>query len=322
MFSAREQLKKKLNSLNSKINNELDFDFTAVSKHIETMDDFNQYIFEDFKSGKQLFYRGERINDPNRHLIPTMFRNPKELFKDSDLGIVHIDAQYLYNYYSNMGSFVDVFNHTMGRADIDNMYEICAFAQHYCDFSPLIDFTKSLYPSLSFALKDRTEYDDDIILYVLELKDFDDYTNDINVANQWIKDFSVYVSCFDDDDVKKAVKDMFAAKQLPLMPEDFRKHLEYISSKPVPKAKLIDVPTNTRMKFQQGVFLLLTDFQLFNVTYFTKNIREQFSITKYIINKDICADIFKMINEEVPWYSYKYLMDVEGAFREAIDDCK
>lgn len=320
MFSARERLKQKLESINEKISDDLDFDFSAVSKHIESIDEFNEYILQDFLDDKQLFYRGERINDPNRHLIPTMFRKPKELFKNSDLGILHIDSNYLYNYYSNLGSFVDVFNKTMGKADTQHLYEICAFAQHYCEFSPLIDFTKSLYPSLSFALKDRTEFDDDIILYVLELKDFDDYTNDINTANQWLEEFSVYVSCFGDKDIKKAVKEIFANKHILTMPDDFKNHLEHIGSKPVPKAKLIDVPTNTRMKFQQGVFLLLTDFQLFNVTYFTKNIREQFSITKYIINKDICSDILKIINENAPWYSYRYLMDVEGAFKKAMAD--
>lgn len=318
MFSAREHFRKKLESFNTKITNELDFDFSAVSKRIETFDEFQNYILNDFLEGNQLFYRGERINDPNRHLLPTMFRKPKELLKNSDLGIAHIDSQYLYNYYADMGGFVDVFNKTMGRADVEHMYEICAFAQHYCDFSPLIDFTKSLYPSLSFALKDRTEFEDDIILYVLELKDFDDYTNDINTANEWLKNFSVYVSCFNDEDIKKTVKDMFASKHLPPIPDDFRKHLEYISSNPAPKARLIDVPTNTRMKFQQGVFLLLTDFQLFNVTYFTKNIREQFLITKYVISKDICPQIKKLIETDTPWYEYKYLTDVESAFKAVI----
>lgn len=313
-------MKQKLESFNSKISENLDFDFSAVSKRIETMDEFNELILNDFINGKSLFYRGERINDPNRHLLPTMLRNSKELLKDSDLGIIHIDSDFLYNYYSGLGNFVNVFSSTMGMVDVDHLYEICAFAQHYCDFSPLIDFTKSLYPSLSFALKDRDSFDDDIILYVLELKDKNDYTNDINVANQWIKDLSVYAGHFDDKAVKSAVKEMITSKQIPIIPDDFRKHLERINSKPVPKAKLIDVPTNTRMKFQQGVFLLLTDFQLFNVTYFTKNIREQFSITKFIINKNICDDIQRMISENAPWYSYKYLMDIEGAFKEAIEN--
>lgn len=318
MFSAIEHFNKRLETLSEKITDDLDFDFSAVSKYIETDDDFERYILNDFLNGKQLFYRGERLNDPNRHLVPTMFRKPERLFTDSSSGIVHIDSQYLYNCYSDMGSFVEVFNKTMGRADVEHMYEICAFAQHYCDFSPLIDFTKSLYPSLSFALKDRDVFNDDIVLYVLELKDLGDYTDDINTANQWIKDFSVYVSRFSEDTVKSAVREMFSGKPVLPMPDDFRKQLEYLNSKPAAKAKLIDVPTNTRMKFQQGVFLLLTDFQLFNVTYFTKNIREQFVITKYIINRELCPDIKKYIDKNAPWYSYKYLTDVESAFKTAI----
>ncbi|MCH5320435.1 MAG: hypothetical protein J1E36_01650, partial [Eubacterium sp.] len=95
MFSAREHLKQKLESLGSKISEDLDFDFSAVSKRIETMDEFNEFIMNDFRNGKSLFYRGERINDPNRHLLPTMLRNSKELLKDSDLGIIHIDSDFL-----------------------------------------------------------------------------------------------------------------------------------------------------------------------------------------------------------------------------------
>lgn len=320
MFSAREHLREKLYSLNPRISENLDFDFSAVSKRIETMDEFNELIMNDFLNGKRLFYRGERIDDPNRHLLPTMLRHSKELLKDSDLGIIHIDSEFIYDYYSHLGNFVDVFSSTMGKVDADHLYEICAFAQHYCDFSPLIDFTKSVYPSLSFAIKDRESFDDDIVLYLLELKDMNDYTNNIDVANKWISDLSVYAGHFDDKAVKSAVRDMISNKQLPIIPDDFRKHLERLGLNPSPRAKLIDVPTNTRMKFQQGVFLLLTDFQLFNVTYFTKNIREQFSITKFIINKDICDDIRRLINERAPWYSYKYLTDVEGAFKEAIEN--
>lgn len=319
MFSAREHFKEKLNQLNKKINSNLDFDFSAVSKRIETIDDFADEIMADFLNGKQLFYRGERLNDPSRNLLPTMLRNPDKLFSDNDLGVLHIDSNYIYNYYSSLGSFVNVFNKTMGLADMDNLYEICAFAQHYYHFSPLIDFTKSVYPSLSFALKDRKVYDDDIVLYVLELKNDDDYTTDIATANQWLKELDIYVSCFDEEDVKRTVKEVIENKRLH-MSDDFKNHLDRLNAKPVPKAKLIDVPTNTRMKFQQGVFLMLTDFQLFNVRYFTKNIREQFSITKFIINKDICPQILKIIEKDAPWYNYKYLTDVEAAFKIAVED--
>lgn len=319
MFSAREHLKEKLGKLNNKINETLDFDFSAVSKNIDTIEDFDKEIMHDFIEGRQLFYRGERINDPNRNLLPTLLRKPDELFKNNDLGLIHIDSNYIYNYYSSLGSFVDVFHNTMGKADADNLYDICAFAQHYYHSSPLIDFTKSVYPALSFAIKDRESVEDDIILYVLQLKNNDDYTTDINTANQWLKDLNIYVSCAAEKDVRNAVKEIIENKSL-LMTDDFRKHMEQINTRPAPKAKLIDVPTNTRMKFQQGVFLMLTDFQLFNVKYFTKNIREHFIVTKFIINKDICPEILKLILKNAPWYSFKYLTDVESAFKIAVDE--
>ena len=101
--------------------------------------------------------------------------------------------------------------------------------------------------------------------------------------------------------------------------DNFRLQLEKLATPASPTAKLIDVPTNTRMKFQQGVFLLLTDFNLFGNNYLTKNIRDKFTITKYIIDKNLCPLIKEYIESNVPWYSYKHLMDVEGAFKEAID---
>ncbi len=322
MFSAKEHFRQKLIQINNKISNELDFDFSAVSHYIDTYSDFENLILNPSISEKQLFYRGERINDPQRRLLPTMLRNPKNSADKADMGIVHITGEYILDYYKSLGSFVDVFSKTMGRADIDNLYEICAFAQHYYDFSPLIDFSKSIYPALSFAIKDRDIFNDDIILFVLELKNKNDYTNDIKTADKWIKELDIYAGCFDENAVKAAVRDVLSNKHSFNITEDFVWHLNRLNSTPNPKAKLIDVPTNTRMKFQQGVFLLLTDFHLFNVKYFTKSIRDDFIITKYIINKDICPQIKALLNSQTPWYSYRYLTDIEGAFKAAINNQK
>lgn len=46
MFSAREHLKKRLESLNEKLSDELDFDFSSVSKKIDTYEEFEKYIFK------------------------------------------------------------------------------------------------------------------------------------------------------------------------------------------------------------------------------------------------------------------------------------
>ena len=316
MISAKDLLKLKSLDISSRIPKTLDFDFSSVSKKIDTYEEFESQVLQNFYSGRQLFYRGERINSPKRNLLPTMYRNPEALFKDNDIGFVHIDAKYIYNYYSSLGSFVEVFNKTMGEANENNLYDICAFAQHYYHSSPFIDFTKSLYPSLSFALKDREAFYEDIVLYVLEIKNRDDYTNRIEVANQWLKDINVYVSHFDENELRKIVKEILDNKKL-FISDDIKQFIDQINTPPTPIAKLIDVPTNTRMKFQLGVFLMLTDFQLLNVRYFTKNIREQFSITKFIISKDIYPKIKLLIEREAPWYKYKCLTDVESAFNIA-----
>ena len=233
------------------------------------------------------------------------------------MGIKHINSQFLFDYYESLGDFVYVFNHTMGNASPNHLYEICSFAQHYYHLSPLIDFTKSLYPSLSFALKDRKTFNDDIVLYVLKLRDMEDYTQDIKVADEWLKDLNVYVSFFDENSVRKSVRELIENKKVSI-PTDFKKHLDTISSNPVAKAKLIDVPTNTRMKFQQGVFMLLTDFQLYNDTYLTKDIRNSFEIKKYIISKSLCPALVDMIKNDAPWYTFNNLMDIESAFKSTI----
>ncbi|MCM1285237.1 MAG: FRG domain-containing protein [Acetobacter sp.] len=317
MFSAREHFKKRLNSFGDRVSRELDFDFSTVTERIETFDEFENKILKNFKEGKRLFYRGERINSPDRRLVPTMLRNTNELFMDKDLAILHMNSKFLLDYYESLGSFTTVFRNTMGAADENHLYELCAFAQHYYNFSPLIDFSKSLYTSLSFALKDKNIFEDDIVLFVLEIKDEEDYTNNLDTANLWLKDFSIYASYLDEHDIKNAVKEIISNKQL-TMSNEFRRHMESLNKRPNPTAKLIDVPTNTRMKFQQGVFLLLTDFQFFNNTYFTKNIREYFSITKYVISKDICAKLKSMIIHDAPWYEYKFLTDIEAAFKKTV----
>lgn len=318
MFSAREYMKNRLQSLNSRLSDQFDLDFSSVTERIETVEEFESEIKQPFLSDKKVFFRGERINDPQRRLVPNILRNPQKLLNNGDMAFVHIDAAFMLGYYSGLGSFVDVFSKTMGEVSENNLYELCAFAQHYYNFSPLIDFSKSIYPSLSFALKNREVYEDDIVLYMLELKNDCDYTTDISKANEWLSDLSIYASYFDEKDLKNVVKDVIETKKI-YKNDELRKHLENINRIPVPSAKLIDVPTNTRMKFQQGVFLLLDKFHFFNDSYFTKNIRDDFEITKFVISKNICPELLAMIKQETPWYSYEYLTDIEGAFKVAVN---
>ena len=84
-----------------------------------------------------------------------------------------------------------------------------------------------------------------------------------------------------------------------------------------PSAKLIGIPTNDLMRYQQGVFLLLTDFSLMFNGYPTKNIREDFEVTKWILDAEICPALLQMIEQEAPWYNYDCLLDVKTGFEKA-----
>lgn len=312
-------LKNKLSEFEEKISNTFDYDFSIVSQRIDDIKQFEEIIKKPFENDKQIFYRGERTASIERGLLPTMLRNPDWFLENSESGIVHIDAKTIFEIFNSQGDFVNLFRQTMGKASPNELYELCAFAQHYFNFSPLIDFTKSLYVALSFAIKDRVALDEDIVLYEIIISDEKkDYTTDIATANRWLSELDIFISSVDRE-IKRVLADKKSGINLFKVREDIIKDIEKIINEYTPDAKIIDVPINTRMKFQQGVFLLLTDFHLHGVNYFTSDLRDDFSITKYIINKDICDDILDMINREAPWYSYKYLTDVSGAFKEAIE---
>jgi len=137
-----------LNSLEKALEHELDFNFSINEKRIDGMEQFNSCLKEPFyESSGNIFYRGERINDPRRTLTPTLLRNPENIFKNSEL-VVNIDYEYLLNFYRSKGAYLDFYRYIFGTASKYRMFEICSFSQHYLDVSPFIDFTipKSFRP--------------------------------------------------------------------------------------------------------------------------------------------------------------------------------
>lgn len=292
-----------------KIENELDFDFRAEMNIIDTLDDFDEFLMKPYKSGERIYYRGERRNSITRPLIPTIYRKREMLF-DSNQKVELVTAEKLYEYYDRTTDFFKLYERIIGRLKTDEMYPFLAFSQHYFGISPLIDFSKSLYVSLSFALKDRTEFDDNILIYTLQLKDNDDYTDSIEVANRWINEYSVLLF----RDIDKVLLQNHYENPFEVI-ADYKKIADKFKGYSfldmnAPTAKLIDVPANDLIKYQQGVFLLLDDFSLFGKSYLTKKIRDDFYLKKWIINKDICPDILDMLVNEEPYYQYKYITNL------------
>lgn len=265
----------------AELEDNFDFDYSVGEVFIDSMETFRRELLEPFRDKERhIFYRGERVGGLNRPLLPTMYRNKSTLMRDGG-HCVEVNADFLLDYYKSYGSFFDLYNTTFGTAGKYRLYDLCAFSQHYLNDSPLIDFTKSLYVALSFGLKEKTEF--------------------VVVAECWLNDFKVYVYNFEKDDVFPEVQEL-------------KQHVKRTS----PIGKLIDIATNDLMKFQQGVFLLLSDFNLVNRLYLTKNVRSSFKITKYILSKDICADLVEMIAEETPWYRFSQLLEIKDGIQSAI----
>lgn len=296
-----------LNTIEKVLEHELDFDFRINEKRIDTVEEFNSLLKEPFYSSGKIFYRGERINNPKRTLTPTLLRHKEEIFKNGEV-LVNIDYDYLLNFYRSKGAYLDFYRYIFGTASKYRMFEICSFSQHYLDMSPFIDFTKSLFVALSFALKQREKYDDDIVIYTVEIDDEEHYTNDIVTAECWLHDYKVTVF----NSPENVVKSRKGVIGMPSVAESIEA-METRSKGTSPTAKFIDIPTNDLIKFQQGVFMLLTDYSLFYDSYLTKSIRENFHIVKYVINKDICRDLLDVISNEAPWYQYDCLLDIKKA---------
>lgn len=301
-----------LGELSKLLENELDFDFSVNEKYIFNLNEFERMLKKPFaEKDKMIFYRGERKNDISRPLVPTLLRNRELLLKDNQL-VVDIDSKFLRDFFADKGQFLNVYEKLFSKVSEYRLYELCSFSQHYLNFSSFVDFTKSLYVALSFALKGKDSVDEDFVIYTAEIPNPDYYTNDIVVAECWLNDYKVSVYNSPDELLK--------LKHISLSPSAVKRAKQALENRvrqSSPKAKLIDIPTNDLVKYQQGVFLMLTDFSMFHKSYLTKNLREDFCITKYIISKDLCPQLNQMISKEAPWYEYDCILDVKTAMQRA-----
>lgn len=299
------------NSLEKVLEHELDFNFKINEKRIDTLEQFDAFLKEPFyKNSGNIFYRGERINSSERTLTPTLLRHSDEIFKNGE-AIINIDYEYLLNFYRKKGAYLDFYRYIFGTASKYRMFEICSFSQHYLDVSPFIDFTKSLFVALSFALKNRSTFTEDIVIYTVEIDDKEHYTDDIVTAECWLHDYKV--TMFNSpENIMKGIKGISSVKES-------IEAMEARSKATSPTAKFIDIPTNDLIKFQQGVFMLLTDYSMFYDSYLTKSIREDFRVTKYVVNKEICPKLVDIILSEAPWYQYDCLLDIKKAVSKIIE---
>lgn len=300
----------KIYDIANKIDNDIDFDFSADLIEINSIEEFENYLLEPFYQNKRIYYRGESAVSHSRLLIPTLFRDKNKLVDNSHVKI--IDSSKIVEFYNKNEEYVNFYKKTFGNFDEENLYSFLAFSQHYYGVSPLLDLTKDPFVAMSFALKNREEYNENILFYTVEIKNIDDYTNDISVANKWLRDYSVVVFNESNKPNIDALKYEIDRYKDYHNENKGRSVIDLTS----PSAKLIDIPMNDLVKFQHGVFLLLDDFILFGNGYLTKKIRDNFVVKKYIINKDICPQLLKIQLKKQPFYNYDDIVDLSKVVKK------
>ena len=288
--------------LREKLQDAFDVSYDVAQVRIDSFETFEKELLTPFL-----------ICSPSRRLLPTFLR--KEL--SGDELYTHLDSQALFDFYTEKKAFTDVYTTLYGLPNPEKQYKMLAFAQHYLDISPFIDFSANLYVALSFAMKGRTEFSDDIVIYtVFDIGD-DDTTTDENEVNEWLSGYNVGIVRAESREEflqlisarKKSESEIYS----PFLSAQrkFESFLNGVS----PTAKLVNIPTNDLMKYQQGVFLLLNNFCLMDKSYLTKTIRQSFVIKKYVIDKNICPNLQKLLRDKAPQYRYSCLLDISEAVK-------
>lgn len=307
--------------LKKKLTDTFDYNYSAATVYINSEEDFMTHLYAPFSAGERIYYRGERVNDERRILIPSLLRSESAFRSDFKDGIVYLNNRKLYDFYKSKPNFVNVYKTMNGNFDEHSMYKMLAFAQHYLHISPLIDFTKSLYVALSFALKNKTVFNDDPVIYTVFDVGHNDTSDDIREVNKWIEDYNVAVL---DHEHSLLMRDLLTNRKhireknksiITSVIEhgsDMAQALEILGNM-YPQAKLIDIPTNDLMKYQQGVFLLLNRFTMVSSKYLTKSVRQSFIVNKYVINKSICPRLKDFLLQKAPHYKYDYLLSISKA---------
>lgn len=311
----------------ARLEDALDVNFGVSEIEIDTLEKFNEELYVPFLQGSGVVYRGERIHSQRRRLIPTLLRQKASELKELEIEkSLNISGRYLFDMYVAKERFYEVYNLLYGDTDRYKMYNMTALAQHYLDLSPFIDFTKSLYVSLSFAIKGRASAEEDFVIYTVRDSSGKNSSSDIEQANEWLEGYNVNViNVILSNHIKKRnqIRKPFDIKSAGEFIEELKnrdiasefKRYEESALSLSPSAKLIDIPTNDLMKFQQGVFLLLDGFNLIDSRYLTKDIREDFEIKKYIVNKALIPELNKIIENEAPQYIYDRLLNISAAVR-------
>ncbi|MDY0214821.1 MAG: FRG domain-containing protein [Bacilli bacterium] len=239
-----------------------------------------------------VWYRGQ--TNANWQLIPSFFRNAKESFlwtwKD------------IYNDYNSKPSKVSLIK-KLNEVDINTAtfpYKTAAFIQHSIGYSPLIDFTRSPTVAISFALSNGSSmvsyYGDTACVFVLELDGYE------------------ILSELDDIDkvLSSSKTQVFKRNELIINLLTNKMWIDLMVGTISSTIHLINKPTNDRMMFQKGTFILYDNVIIIGDEVFMSYNKISFierHLTKYNIEVKFKEKLYENLMIKYPQYHQRYLLD-------------
>lgn len=261
------------------------------------------------------WFRGQ--TDYSWGLLPSFFRG---LDAKNDL---YVDASYICHAYNKNGRNLEQEYLTHIGGGVNNLYEMMAFMQHATSCSPLLDFTRDYHIASSFAVSNYDRIHDfnakDASIYVLE-------TNAQKIIHQE-KEIN---DCLKDYWVLYSKNPIVLGKRMSFLKVDqqgqpmgqreektvwtFQAVLDLLK----PSFYLIDIPTNDRMKFQKGTFILFTHFLMIGQQIFY-NLNPNLYLWKVKIRADNIGHhkktaILDDIRQRNRQYQMEYLLDPYSFF--------
>ena len=266
----------------------------------------SQSILDNIKSKNTIFYRGQTIDCP---MSPSIVRDLKQNIVINKTAFDFLIGDKNEKYESHI-------------ENSSNFYEKIAFFQHSTNYSPLLDFTTKRLVAVSFALSNSDKINafnnNDSIVYGIEPKKKDDISNlitGVNVAEDFFNSKEFYIKEINSDSitffkkyrlslVKKTSTGTFTTTKETIEFKtfgDIRKNL-------TPQFKFIDIKTNDRMKYQQGLFLVFYEcVSLRGRIYFELN--PNFKLYKFTIKKEDKRKILESIYQNEREYDLNHLMN-------------
>jgi len=259
-----------------------------TEKQLNNIEDVISY---DNKDGI-VWYRGQ--TNTNWQLVPSFFRNAKNSFLWS--------WSEIYKDYNSKPSKVSLIN-KLNEVDIDTAsypYKTAAFIQHSIGYSPLIDFTRSPEVAISFALSNGSSmvnyYGDDACVFVLELNGY-----------------KILSDLTEIDKVMSSSKtQVFRKSELIINLLSNQMWLDLIIGKISSTIHLINRPTNDRMMFQKGTFILYDNVIIIGDEVFMSYNKISSigrHLTKYNIDVKSKEKLYEKLMIKYPQYHQRYLLD-------------